>query len=321
MGVAQRFTDNFVKFHALTAQAGGAQYLAGIQGGAGVSSGLANLLVGGDGSPQASIGLLVGGGHTARFSTANVKALLDLVGVTGMLIDADAGHPGVVVYFRPYAQGGSSLSIGAVSFTFANGLLVPLTLELNETFSVISAALTATSSDGDVAPGIGATGVALPSGVYPTVGPLYALGKWVLNATTIDGLSRVSVDFGLRVETAKSDAHIYPTKVYIPKDGIRPRVTLTGSHVAQAVAAAIGDSGSYYGAAQVVGYARKRAEGGTFVANGTAQHIKFTLGKCRVHYASIDGDPKNLSVVMEPWYTPGGSPVAPLAVNTASVIN
>ena len=77
--------------------------------------------------------------------------------------------------------------------------------------------------------------------------------------------------------------------------------------------------GAFYTASQVTLYGRKRDEGtGTYVADGTAEHLKFTLGKCRIDPTGISGNPKEIGMVITPWDTPGG--VAPIAFSTASAI-
>jgi hypothetical protein len=75
--------------------------------------------------------------------------------------------------------------------------------------------------------------------------------------------------------------------------------------------------GAYYTASQVKVYARKKAEGGTFVADGTAGHMSFTMGKCRVEPS--DAGPGLINIKITPWSTPGS--VAPLAINTAVAIS
>jgi len=317
MALTKRWTDWALKLHTKTAQAGAAVHVAGIRS-LGVDPSLRTALEAADGSPYATFGSLVAGAPGMTLSTSDLKTFLDQCGVAGMLVDADAGHPGVVGYFQKMAAGGTRDALGAgthVSTTFSDGLLVPRRLSAaHGGTAVLEAALVGAKADGTVPYALNEAD-SLTAATYPAVSSVWTVGPVKLNATPLAGVQSVAVDFGLAVTAEAADGDLYPSVASILS--IRPSISVTSRHVD--ITGTLTEAGVEYAASQVVVYLRKRDEGGAYVADGTAEHVKFTLGKCRVEWATA-GDPKTLTAVITPWYTAGGSPVAPLAVNTASAI-
>ena len=314
MSMSKRWVDWAVKLHAQTAQAAGAVYVDGIRS-VTLNPGLQSSLEASDGSPYATFASLTAGAPTGSFETTDLKALLDECSAF-MAIDDDGTHPGIEFFLQSMAQGGTRSTGSAIKLTIGNGILALSSLELShQAPAVLSAEVTA-RKDGVTAPLAVATGETLPATVYPATSVIWSLGKVVFNGTEIDGLESVSIEFGIEVEAEAADGDVYPTFAMVRQ--IRPTITLKGVHVD--LLSTLSVDGAFYTASQVVIYARKRAEGGTYVADATAEHVSFTLGKCRVDPGSIDGDPKSISLTLSPYYTAGGSPVLPITINTATAI-
>lgn len=318
MAVTKLWTDWALKLHTKTAQAAAAVHVDGITD-QGLNSSLQTRVEGSDGIAYNTYGALVSGAPVGRFTTNGFKTLMDECGLTGMLIDADVTHPGVVMYFQKMAQGGTREAADGslhISVTVANGLMVLRSVSLpHQGTGTVSGEIIARKS-GATDPLTFDEAADLDDGVYPATDVVHTLGPVDFNGTTIDGLQNAEIDFGIALETAAADSDVYPTFVGIRK--IQPSITLSGVHAD--VLATLTEHGVYYIAEQITLYAKKRDEGGTFVADGTAEHIKFTLGKSRVDWEGITGDPKSINMRITPWYTAGGSPVAPIAINTASAI-
>ncbi len=319
MVLSKAWTDYAVTIHAKTAQSGGAVTCDGVSE-ASLSHDPALGVEAADGSPYGSFGALMGGSARARFTTSDLKALLDACGLAGMLIDSDGSHPGVVLYGQKYAEGGTRVAAATaqhLSATIAAGILVPRSLELPaQGLARVTAEAIATSPTG-VAPVAVSEVAALPTGVYPTVAAAWGFGKVMLNAIQLAGVTRVSIDFGIDVFSEAKDGDLYPSFASIRR--IQPVITLETLHADQ-VEQILNHDLAYYAATQIVIYARKRAEGGLFVSDVTAEHVKITCGKCRVDWLGVAGDPKSLALRLTPWSTPGVTPVLPLAVSTASAI-
>lgn len=276
---------------------------------------LATMLESADGAVFPSFGHLAAGRPAARFGTLDLVAGLTQIGVTSTVIPAS---PGVKIFFRRRTAGGTLDAAGSgthVSCAIANGIMVPRRLSASSGGNATFTAEIFGTQSGATAPFVYSAAANLP-GNTPGVAQVWTIGKAVLNATTLDGLQGIDVDFGVSVDLNSKDSDIYPTFACVTQQ--RPSVRIRGVHIDQITT--LTADGNYYTASQVVFYFRARAEGSTFVADGTTSHVKFTLGKCRVEPASFDGDPKAIGILLTPWQDVGGA-VNPIAVNTASAIS
>lgn len=313
MSLSKRFTNWALMLHTATAQSGGAVYLDGIRS-LGLSPNLRTALEGSDGSPYNTFASLVSGAPSLSFATTDLPAILNEC-TAFMLVDSDGTHPGVLLYLQRYAEGGTRASANAHETTIANGIMVLRSLELShQEAAVISGEVLATQSG--ATPPIAFDEAATIPTQFPATSVVFTLGKVDLNGTELAGVESVSIDFGVQELVESKDSDVYPTFASVQR--IQPTITIRAAHVD--LTSLLTEDGTNYAATQVTIYARKRAEGGTYVADATAEHIKLTLGKCRVDTGAIEGDPKTIGIRLSPYYTPGGSPVLPITFDTASAI-
>lgn len=302
-------TEYPIKLHTKTAQSSAAVYLYGITNQS-VAPNLVDRRISADGQPHNTYGALVSGDYVGSFTTLDVKTFLDQIGAMSMLIDYDGSHPGVVMYQQAMTAGATRAGTGGISYTFTEGMIVPESLSCSHQGEAVASGTI--HNYGTVTR---ASSVTLPT-IYPSVSPIYTLGKVVLNATTIQP-QNVNINFGVDVAKYSSGSSIYTE--FVGARSFSPSITV--DTLDSTVAGTIGLTGAYYTAAQVVIYFRKRSEGGSFVADGTAEHIKLTLGKARVSINSEGGStPQSTSFVISPWYTAGVSPTYPILVATTSAI-
>lgn len=316
MADTKRFAPWAVVLDADTAQAGTDVYINGVTN-VMMNTNLATRVEGGDGLPFMTYASLISGAPVVSFTTSDLKAFLDECGVNGMLVDSGASGDGIDIYFQRYTQGGTRTG-ASVSHqtTIGDGILVPRTLNLShQGRATITAEVVAFSSDGTTSPLAFTETASLPSS-YPTVDLVHTLGKVDLNSTALEGVTDLTYDFGINLLVEGADSNIYPTVVSI--QSVTPSITLSSKTID--ITSTLTENGLEYATTQVVFYARKRDEGGVFVADGTAEHIKFTLNKCRIDPVSIGGDPAAIGLRITPWYTNAGSPVAEVTINTASAI-
>lgn len=309
MSVSKLWTNYSVKI-------GSGTYLDGVVD-ASLNTSLATQVEAADGEVFASFGSLVKGSPAGRFSSLDLKATLDAIGVTSTAIP---GSGGATLFFRRMSQGGTRDAANAgthVSALFNTGIMVPRRISARSGDAARIEAEFFAIQNGGTAPVTYSGTANLPANT-PGTAAIWTVGKIVLNSTVLDGLESTDLDFGVNVLVESRDSDVYPTFASVRSQ--RPTIRVRGVHIDQLPGAAVTADGFYYTATQVVVYFRARAEGGTFVADGTASHIKFTLGKCRVEGQSIGGDPKVLDLLITPWLDTGG-PNNPLAVNTASAIS
>lgn len=316
MSLSKKFLPWGVKLHTKTAQSGGAVYVETQS--QGLNSQLQTRLSGPAGAVYRTFGALVSGAPVLRFSSRDLKAFLDECGAEGMLIDADGSHPGVVPYWQKIAQGGTRVAADGsvhISETIANGILVPRTVSIDHQGTAVLSAEALARKESTTAPVVSSETADLPDGVDPAADAEWGMGPIDLNGTDFDGLRNMQLDFGIEVAVESSGGDLYPTLTYI--GAIMPVITASGLHID--ALSTLTEDGKYYAAETVIAYLRKKDEGGSYVADGTAQHIGFTLGKCRVDWEEIGDEMINVRVT--PWRTPGVSPVASLAINTATAIS
>jgi hypothetical protein len=318
MAITKRFTNWAVSVSCI-AQAATPVYLDGIID-LSLNGNLRTRVEGGDGLIYKTHGALVGGAPVASMSLTQLKTFLDICGVEGMLIDKDADDPGVVLYFQKYKTGGTrELDATAEhhSTTIENGIMVPRTLACSHGEAAVLSADIAAIKAGAIDPITFLETATIPAAAYPAAAVEHTVGKVDLNGTSLDGIKNINVDFGINLlSEGFGDSDIYPEHVSI--DEIDPTITLVTEHID--LTSLLTEGGAYYAAETLAIYLRKRDEGGTFVADNVAEHIKLTLGKCRIEWTGISGKPKEMAVMIKPWYTAGASPVSPIAINTASAI-
>jgi hypothetical protein len=311
-----RFTHFAAKFHTKTKDAAAAITVDGILDKS-LSSGLQSRLEGSDGGVYSTFSALIRGAPSIAFTTSDIKTFMDEMSADMiLLVDSDGTHPGIVAYFQQYLAGGTRVALGTVqheSATIATGICFPKGIRVSQDSDMtVSAEVYGTNSAGVNPVAIAIT--ALPT-VYPTV-VRWGLGKVMLNSTEVGGLQDFSIDFGISPIFDFASSSLYPLQAFIRT--IQPTITVTCTQAN--IIEALTVNGAYYTASQVVLYGKKRAEGGTFVADVTAEHIKFTLNKCRVDWERVAGDPKAVTLRIQPYYTAAGSPVYPITVSTASAI-
>ena len=150
----------------------------------------------------------------------------------------------------------------------------------------------------------------------PTLDESFTVGKLDVNGTEIEGVQNIAVDFGITLFVMQGDGDSVPTLIAI--DQIAPRATI--SITKASFLATLGISGVVQGVTDSFFYFRKKDQGGSEVANGVAEHIKFTMdegmimpGPSRVNQNGI----VVLDVVLEPTFD---GTAAPFVINTASTI-
>ena len=310
--VIKAYTQYPLELDAETQQAGVNEY---INGTTSLDPGLVTGLMGPDGNVYNTFTFLQSGDPVGQGSYHDLKEFFDECGTTGMLIDSGAAGDGINIYFPLYIHGGS-FAPGSVHHktTIGDGILIPDRLRLpHQDTAMLDARIIAVSADGSAVPITYSESAALPATVYPTSNEVFTLGPLDLNSYNVEGIQEINVDFGINVQKVSGGGVIYNALSFI--DSIQPIITVRTTNVD--VTGEITEAGKSYTASTVTFYAKKRADGGTFVANGTAEHIKFTLGKCRADLGTLDG---SAGFTITPVATPGASPINPITVAQASAI-
>jgi hypothetical protein len=208
----------------------------------------------------------------ATFATSAIADALDEAGLTGL--DLDSLLVGLHLYAQAGADGGTRASGAAHrKYTIADGLLIPRAITCDHQGDAEIDYEVVATYDGSNDPIVPADGVALPAGI--TDAERFTLGPVTLQGITFDHLTRFNLDFGIRARAEAADSDIWPTIVTIEE--IMGVLRLRGKDPLWLSATKIPLQGKAVLHATTSVYLKKRASGGTFVADATAQHIKFTV--------------------------------------------
>lgn len=197
---------------------------------------------------------------------------------------------GCVMYARTHVAGGTRAGASLHrSYTFNLGIVIPRTLTVDHQGDATLDCDVIITYDGNNDPVvISADTISLPSGfndierfALPTSGGI-VIGNDDGSPTpaTLSSVRSMSIDFGVTATTEGADSDVWDTQSSI--QSIAPVITLNGIDIAWLQASGITDKVPFAGLsiehASTAIYLRKRATGGTFVADATAEHIKFTAG-------------------------------------------
>lgn len=248
------------------------------------------------------------------FTTRSIATALGATGVMGLSLSSAA----LTLYAQKHAAGATRASGGNHrSYTFASGILAPRQLTVDHRGdATLTYEAVVVSADGTNSPITITDSVSLPSGL--TDAERFTLGTWTVGGISLGEIRRLQIDFGVDIASEGADSEIWDT--FCSVRGQHSTITFSGIDVEWVKSTNIPTAGLAATHANTVGYLRKRALGSTFVANGTAQHIRFTAAGLITPDNIFEGserDAGEVSLKMALYYDGSN---APLTVNTASAI-
>lgn len=210
----------------------------------------------------------------ATFSTLQIARALDNIGPSGLKIKSES-NTGLRLYQRKYDEGSTPASgSNHIRHTIREGLLVPRQLSCSHQDDATLQYEALVTYDGTNDPIVPADSVALPTGLLDD--ERFTLAAVTIGGVLITQVTNLTLDFGLDAQTEGSNSDIWDTHSSIRS--VSPSLTLKGINAkwfSSAVIPLIGKKGTH---ANTSFYLRKRKDdGSTFVADGTTEHIKFTM--------------------------------------------
>ena len=257
---------------------------------------LVQLLEGGSGLVEAGFIAVPGAAPEFAFSTTAVKTALATLGdVDGIGFSSSE----LIWFFQKVTDGG--LRAGASSHikaTAAKGLIVPLTLTIpHQGKAVITYRVILISADGTTAPIAFTASQSLDAGIV--VGnEVYVLGGVSLNNSDLDGVSSVTIDFGLGVWIDGGSGLYYPTHSGISVR--RPSITIQTKYIDAFVSWSL--DGQAVDSNDCIVTITGLTEGGGL--NGSDQ-VTFTVDEGHMFYSALggsDGERVAGQVILTPTY-------------------
>lgn len=263
-----------------------------------------------DGQQDPRFLAFIGGEPRMTFKTVDLTSALAAAGLAGVSIASLTG--GVKLYdarMAGVARGGSGTHTRAVATA---GLVLPRTITMMEkALATIDYEAIPISSDGTTNPVTITTNANLPTA--PTLARGFVLAKVVLNGSELGGIKGATLTPQI-AEEVFTGGGVYPTTA----DARSKMPTLRLDTVDSSLLLAYQTPTEV---TSLVIYLRKRGANGSLVADGTAEHIKFTIesGAIKAEAKSSGGGrASTMGLTVEPTHD-GTNPI--VSVDTASAIS
>lgn len=207
------------------------------------------------------------------FETFACVAAIDAIGLQPLCIDTDT-EPGFTFFLQKFDACGAAASSGHRSLLISNGMVVPRRLSCDHqgharlSVDVIVAKESANNAI-----------VISDAATLPTLtgaGLRWTLGKTVIGGVTLSDYTSLEIDFGNTVSTRGTQSDVFDAYVEVAHHA--PTITITGIDPTWfKESGGVPIAGLACTHANTTIYLRKRdTDGQGFVADGTAEHIKFT---------------------------------------------
>ena len=257
---------------------------------------------------------LYGQKFSVMFQTLKLKAALDACGVTGTKI-ASATRTGLTIYAQQLDEGGTrKTGSNHDSWNVKNGYLYPTSITCDHQGDAQLEYDCLPRWDGTNNPLIIAKDVALPTA--PADDQRFTIGPVTIGGIVFDQVRRIGVNFGIQAVLDGADSDIWDSFTYAQM--VAPTITLGGVKKRWLDATTIPLQGLACTHANTSLILRKRADASTFVAQATAEHIKFTgsgLALVETIWDAAGNAPGEVSLQITLRYDGTNMP---LVVNTAS---
>lgn len=229
-----------------------------------------------DGGVYNSVSHVVSIAPTANFMSHALSTLITALGIDGLAFTSSGP---VLLFGQKHAEGSTRAGSSAhKKYTLNKGMMFMSRISANFQGDAQAECQIIATYDGTNLPVIPTASQSLTSGFTDLL--RFTLATMTLDGVALAGCKGIDIDFGVRAVAEGADGDLYPT--YASIETIMPTIRFRGINL---------DWFLTSGAVPLVGVAaehanttiwlRKRAAlGPTFVADGTAEHIKVTAAGC-----------------------------------------
>ena len=280
-----------------------------------LSPNIRNLVLGGDGSVDPTYTAVGSQAPSITFSTSKLATVLGKCGINGLEIKSAQE---LSAFLRKTVEGGTRAGASShIKLLVNKGLLFPRRLRAtNDASNPATLDLECLATyDGSNDPVVITSSQSLTG--TPSVSEAFVAGPVSITGTTLNGVQSIDIDFALQTQLLYGDGQVWPSYVYIAlRLPIIRVVTLDPVSLAT-----LGISGAAQSGSDSLIYLRKIAEGGTRVADATAEHISFSIDEGHIGVSSIRGS-QGRELATEQTITPTSDGTnAIVAINAATAIS
>lgn len=300
--------------HAIAVNGSGSYNLDGVET-VTVDPGVENLLLRAAGIVDPSFTATISATPTIAATISDIKTLLDGAPLAGMKIPQTTVITGLDFHFTQLAQGGEREgTLSHPKITVNEGMLITGSISWTQGAHATAEVAVHTSYDGTNNPFVYTADQTLPH--TPTIAEAFTGGKVMINGSQLTGVTGVNINFNYTIITEASDGEVFPTFVGI---GVRdPVIEITTKDVLSL--SSYGITGTAQGATDSIVYLTKIDKNGARVANGTAEHISFTVDDGMVWASTAggaNGESNDATVMLQPTWD-GTNDI--FAIDTATTI-
>lgn len=228
---------------------------------------------------------------TITWTTTDISTALNGFGISGVGVVSGAVSS-VDMFLTKMSEGGVRAS-GSVNgrIRAVQGLIVPRQITVSQGQAAELTCELIVTYDGTNNPLAYSFSQALPH--TPSIDELFTMGPISFNGTTLAGCQSLTIDFGINVATLASCGNVYPTFAGIASRDPYIEVSLYEADYTNT----FGLNGTAQSSTDSTVYLAKIDENGTRVADGTAEHIKFTLDDGLITVSEVGGSNNEPSLV------------------------
>lgn len=252
---------------------------------------------------------------TASLSGKAVGRLLDEISQLG---EGISGSNVLTLFAYQHAAGGTREgTLKHRTYTINSGILVPRRLSVPHRGDAVLTFDVIITWDGSNDP-IVITDLQSVPAIDGGDDERYTLGPVSIGGITLTGLRQLDIDFGINAPTEGADSEVYDRIVSV--ETATPVITLRGIDIEWFKATVVPILGLAATHANTTMYLRKKAAAGTFVDDGTAEHVAITaagLGVLETVFGGQPGAAAESSVRLETLHD--GTNL-PLVIDTSAAI-
>jgi hypothetical protein len=227
----------------------------------------------GSGQFSPSFAAVAGVEPEVTFDSTEIARILTAVPVlTGLGINTGLTYTGAEIYYEgKQDMGGRVGNLLSLKHVATKSMLVVRSITCEQRGEARSACTLMTlSSDGVAAPLTTVDLVTAPNPIYAT--EKFTLGPVVINGARVNGVIGVTIDFGLEIVASMEAGETYPKFCTINR--LEPKITVRTNDIS--LITSFPFTGTNLSSGAVV-YLRRFQQSGIVYADGSAQHVSFTL--------------------------------------------
>ncbi|MHC4616383.1 MAG: hypothetical protein ACYTEQ_01385 [Planctomycetota bacterium] len=241
-----------------------------------INPAMTNLIAASDGEINPSFVAGLEAAPTITGTTSHIAEALNLSSIPPLFVESTQTYTSFSAWFRPMVAGGLITADGTathIKTTSGLGLFVIQSISAAQgSAASLNWQYTAATADGITSPLVQSTAAVTREAALGVI-EQFTVGKATVNGTDVS-MTNFDLTYNIEVSAPLHDGDAFPSAVYVG-GSIQPVIEFTTTDMA--LLPTLPPEGVAQGATDSIFYLRKITEGGLRVADGTEEHISFTV--------------------------------------------